>query len=98
MSLRRASGVLLHPTSFPTRFGVGDLGPEAFRFVDWLFEARQQVWQVLPLGPPDSHGSPYTSVSSLAGKAAIRNKLITWSLGLVQWCSSNRRETFRDVG
>src|SRR5438874_2992319 len=60
--LSRSSGVLLHPTSLPG----GRLGPEAFRFVDWLAEARQSWWQVLPLGPPDEHGSPYTSSSAFA--------------------------------
>ena len=47
----RGSGVLLHPTSLPGRYGIGDLGQEAFRFVDFLVRARQSFWQVLPLGP-----------------------------------------------
>jgi 4-alpha-glucanotransferase len=59
---RRSSGVLLHPTSLPG----GRLGPEAFRFVDWLADAGQAWWQVLPLGPPDAFGSPYTSSSAFA--------------------------------
>ena len=48
MKRRRSSGVLLHPTSFPGRLGIGDLGAEAYRFVDWLVAARQSLWQVLP--------------------------------------------------
>ena len=60
---RRASGVLLHVTSLPG----GRLGPEATRFVDWLADAGQRWWQVLPLGPPDEHGSPYASPSAFAG-------------------------------
>jgi len=63
MRLDRASGVLLHPTSLPG----GRLGPEAYRFVDWLVEAGQAWWQILPLGPPDDHGSPYTAASAFAG-------------------------------
>ena len=51
MPIQRASGVLLHPTSLPGGHGIGDLGPEAIRFVDFLARARQQYWQVLPLGP-----------------------------------------------
>jgi 4-alpha-glucanotransferase len=63
MALTRSSGVLLHPTSLPG----GRLGEEAYRFVDWLEEAGQSWWQVLPLGPPDEHGSPYRGRSAFAG-------------------------------
>ena len=59
---RRSSGVLLHVTSLPG----GRLGSEAYRFVDWLVEAGQSWWQVLPLNPPDPFGSPYTSSSAFA--------------------------------
>ena len=58
----RASGILLHPTSLPDR----RLGPGAYAFVDWLAAAGQSWWQVLPLGPPDDLGSPYTSASAFA--------------------------------
>jgi 4-alpha-glucanotransferase len=60
---RRAGGVLLHVTSLPG----GRLGREAYEFVDWLVEAGQSWWQVLPLNPPDAFGSPYTSSSAFAG-------------------------------
>ena len=63
----RSSGVLLHPTSLPG----GRLGREAYEFVDWLAEAGQSWWQVLPLGPPDAFGSPYTSPSAFAGSPAL---------------------------
>ena len=63
VGLTRSSGVLLHPTSLPG----GRLGDEAYRFVDWLAEAGQSWWQVLPLGPPDEHGSPYRGRSAFAG-------------------------------
>lgn len=63
----RASGVLLHPTSIPTAFGIGDLGPVAFSWIDWLADAGQKYWQVLPLVPTDSGDSPYQSPSAFAG-------------------------------
>jgi len=51
MALPRATGILLHPTSFPAPGGIGDFGPAAYRFVDFLVSARQGLWQILPLGP-----------------------------------------------
>jgi 4-alpha-glucanotransferase len=63
MVLTRSSGVLLHPASLPG----GRLGQEAYRFVDWLAAAGQSWWQVLPLHPPDEHGSPYKARSAFAG-------------------------------
>ena len=71
MSSTRTSGILLHPTSLPSRFGIGDLGPEAYRFLDWLAGAEQQMWQVLPLSPPDEDWSPYQSFSALAGNPLL---------------------------
>src|SRR3954471_20035268 len=62
MNLPRTAGVQLHPTSLPS----GRLGPEAYAWVDWLAEAGQTWWQMLPLGPPDQHGSPYASRSAFA--------------------------------
>jgi 4-alpha-glucanotransferase len=67
MARERSSGVLLHPTSLPG----GRLGREAYRFVDWLADAGQRWWQVLPLGPPDAHGSPYNTVSAFASSPAL---------------------------
>jgi 4-alpha-glucanotransferase len=65
----RQLGVLLHPTSLPGRFGIGDLGPEARRFVDWLARAGARLWQVLPVCPPaaDDGVTPYVSGAALAG-------------------------------
>jgi 4-alpha-glucanotransferase len=63
VNLPRSSGILLHVTSLPG----GTLGPAAYSFVDWLAAAGQSWWQVLPLGPPDRSGSPYTSSSAFAG-------------------------------
>lgn len=67
----RASGILLHPTSLPGRFGVGDLGPEAFHFADWLAAAGQRLWQVLPLGPVGYGESPYQLFSAFAGNPLL---------------------------
>jgi 4-alpha-glucanotransferase/glycosidase len=63
----RGAGVLLHPTSLPG----GDLGPHAYRFVDWLAAAGQKWWQILPLNPPDFGGSPYQSASAFAGSPGL---------------------------
>ena len=63
----RTSGVQLHPTSLPN----GTLGPDAFAFVDWLAEAGQTWWQMLPLGPPDRYGSPYKSASAFAASPEL---------------------------
>lgn len=67
MPFQRASGLLVHPTSFPSPFGMGDIGPAAYEFVDFLTETGQQIWQVLPLGPTGHGNSPYMSYSSMAG-------------------------------
>ncbi len=63
----RSSGILLHITSLPGPHGVGDLGPSAYRFVDWLQQAGQSLWQVLPLNPVGPGDSPYMSASAFAG-------------------------------
>jgi 4-alpha-glucanotransferase len=67
MDTKRASGILLHPTSLPGRHGIGDLGPEALRWVDFLAGAGQKLWQVLPLGPTGFGDSPYQCFSAFAG-------------------------------
>jgi 4-alpha-glucanotransferase len=70
---RRGSGILLHPTSLPSRFGVGDLGPTAYRFVDSLERSAQSYWQILPLSPtePGRGNSPYNSSSAFAGNPLL---------------------------
>jgi len=67
----RKSGILLHPTSLPGPHGIGDLGPSAYHFVDWLVSARQRLWQVLPLCPIGPGNSPYASVSAFAGSPLL---------------------------
>jgi 4-alpha-glucanotransferase len=71
MSFPRASGILLHPTSLPSRGGIGDFGPSAYAFADFLASARQGLWQVLPLGPLGFGNSPYSSTSAFAGNPLL---------------------------
>jgi len=79
---RRVSGVLLHPTSLPGP-GIGDVGPEAFRFVEWLADAGQTFWQILPLGPVDPEGSPYNGLSALAGNPLLISPERLFEEGLI---------------
>ncbi len=67
----RTSGILLHPTSLPGKYGIGSLGIEAYNFVDWLADSGQQIWQILPLGPTDFSHSPYQCYSAFAGNADL---------------------------
>jgi 4-alpha-glucanotransferase len=67
MSFKRSSGILLHPTSLPGPYGIGDLGPQAYRFVDWLESTGCKLWQILPLGPTGYGDSPYQCFSAFAG-------------------------------
>jgi 4-alpha-glucanotransferase len=67
----RSAGLLLHPTSLPGRFGIGDLGPDAVAVLDWMRDAGLSVWQVLPLGPTGYEHSPYNSFSAFAGNPLL---------------------------
>jgi 4-alpha-glucanotransferase len=67
----RLSGVLLHPTSLPGSCGIGDLGPAAYRFIDFLEAAGQSLWQILPLGPTGFGDSPYQCFSAFAGNPLL---------------------------
>jgi 4-alpha-glucanotransferase len=71
MSFPRLTGILLHPISLPSRGGIGDFGPAAYEFLDFLAAARQGLWQVLPLGPPANGNSPYSSTSAFAGNPLL---------------------------
>ena len=71
MRFSRAAGVLLHPTSLPSRYGIGDLGRHAYTFVDFLEKSGQSLWQVLPLGPTGYGDSPYQSFSAFAGNPLL---------------------------
>jgi 4-alpha-glucanotransferase len=73
MIKRRASGILLHITSLPSNYGIGELGPAAYKFADFLAEAKQSFWQVLPLNPLGSsnQNSPYSCLSAFAGNTLL---------------------------
>lgn len=71
MNFPRSSGILLHPTSLPGPFGIGDLGPEAYAFAEFLEAAGQGLWQVLPLGPTGYGNSPYACYSAFAGNTLL---------------------------
>ena len=71
MLSERSSGILLHPTSLPSHAGIGDFGPAAYAFADFLFQARQSFWQILPLSPPGLGDSPYSAISAFAGNPLL---------------------------
>ena len=71
MNFPRASGILLHPTSLPGPFGIGDLGPAAYVFADFLIKSGQSLWQMLPLGPTGYGDSPYACYSAFAGSTLL---------------------------
>jgi 4-alpha-glucanotransferase len=83
MRMDRLSGLLLHPTSLPGPFGIGDLGPGAFSFIEALVEARQGLWQVLPLGPTGYGDSPYAPFSSFAGNELLLSPELLAEEGLI---------------
>ncbi len=82
---KRRSGILLHITSLPSVYGVGDLGPEAYKFVDFLTGAGQKFWQVLPLNPTDPicGNSPYSSISAFAGNTLLISPDLLFEEGLL---------------
>jgi 4-alpha-glucanotransferase len=69
--LQRRSGILLHPTSLPSNYGIGDLGPELYAFIDYLHKYGQSLWQILPLGPTGYGNSPYQCFSAFAGNSVL---------------------------
>lgn len=81
---QRRAGVLLHPSSLPGTPGNGDLGAEAFRFVDWLAEGGFGVWQMLPLGPTHADGSPYQCLSVHAGDPCYINLVLLEEKGWLE--------------
>ncbi len=71
MEFERQSGIFLHPTSLPGKYGIGTLGKEAYEFVDFLAESKQKLWQICPLGPTGYGDSPYQALSSFAGNPML---------------------------
>src|SRR4030067_1809274 len=82
---RRGSGILMHISSLPSPYGIGDLGPAAYRFADFLLETRQCLWQILPLNPTSTaHGnSPYSSFSAFAGNPLFISPDVMLTDGLI---------------
>jgi 4-alpha-glucanotransferase len=82
---KRKSGILLHITSLPSKYGIGDLGPEAYRFADFLSETKQAYWQILPLNPTLTvfGNSPYSSYSTFAGNYLLISPELLYTKGLL---------------
>lgn len=83
MEQNRAAGVILHPTSLPGPDGIGDLGPEAYRWIDFLYRSGCQLWQVLPLGPTGYADSPYQCFSAFAGNPYLISATMLLDQGLL---------------
>ena len=83
MDSRRVSGLLLHITSLPSAYGIGDLGPAAYRFADRLAAMGQGLWQVLPIGPVGHGASPYSSLSTFAGNPLLISPEPLCEIGLL---------------
>lgn len=81
---KRLSGILLHPTSMPSPYGIGDLWKEAYRFIDFLEKAGQHLWQILPLTPTGFGDSPYQSFSAFAGQPLLISPEHLVELGLLR--------------
>lgn len=94
MKFTRAAGILLHPTSLPGPFGIGDLGPSAYRFVDWLAGSGCRLWQVLPLGPTGYGNSPYQCFSAFAGNPYLISPELLVRDGLLSEADLNDRPSF----
>lgn len=80
---KRYSGILVHPTCFPSGYGIGDLGDNAYEFIDYLVSAGQSLWQVLPLGPTGYGDSPYQGFSAFAGQPLIISPQKLADIGLL---------------
>lgn len=95
---KRGSGILLHITSLPSQFGIGDLGPDAYRLVDFLSQAGQRYWQVLPLNPtnPGGGNSPYYSSSAFAGNALLISPELLEKEGLLSKSDFGDAHDFKD--
>jgi 4-alpha-glucanotransferase len=91
MKFERSGGILVHPTSLPGPYGIGDLGPQAYRFVDWLVSTGSKLWQILPLGPTGYGDSPYQCFSAFAGNPYLISFDLLLDDGLLA------REDLKDV-
>jgi 4-alpha-glucanotransferase len=96
MRFSRSSGILLHPSSLPGPYGIGELGPEAYRFADFLRDSGQRIWQVLPLGPTGYGDSPYQCFSAFAGNPLLISLDTLGDRGYLNARDLNERPEFPD--
>lgn len=94
MTFNRSSGILLHPTSLPGSYGIGDIGPQAYRFIDWLVSTGSKLWQVLPLGPTGYGDSPYQCFSAFAGNPYLISPEDLYTEGLLTQDDLNKKPAF----
>ena len=94
MKFNRSAGVLLHPTSLPGRYGIGDIGPQAYRWLEFLSEAGCGLWQILPLGPTGYGDSPYQCFSAFAGNQYLISPVILRDQGLLSDSDINNTPLF----
>lgn len=94
MKFDRASGILLHPTSLPGGYGIGDLGAQAYAFVDWLAGTGCKLWQILPLGPTGYGDSPYQCFSAFAGNPYLISPDVLIQDGLLTQADLSDAPTF----
>ncbi|MDY6868925.1 MAG: 4-alpha-glucanotransferase, partial [Chloroflexota bacterium] len=94
MEQNRASGILLHPTSLPSPDGIGDLGPEAYRWIDFLDRTGCQFWQILPLGPTGYGDSPYQCFSAFAGNPYLISSTVLLDQGFLTKSDLSDRPDF----
>jgi len=94
MELKRSCGLILHPTSLPGPFGIGSLGEQAFKFIEFLHSSGQSFWQVLPLGPTGYGNSPYQSPSSFAGNPLLIDPLKLAEKGFLPGAALNEIPPF----
>jgi len=94
MRFARRSGTLMHPTSLPGRHGIGDLGNEAYRFVDFLATSGQSYWQVLPLSPTGYADSPYQTLSAFAGNPLLISLEKLAGIGHLSWADLENAPAF----
>jgi 4-alpha-glucanotransferase len=92
----RSSGILLHPTSLPSPFGIGDLGDSAFEFADFLKSSGQRYWQMLPVGPTGYGDSPYQCFSAFAGNSLLISPVRLMEEGLVTAADLESAPNFRE--
>lgn len=97
MEFGRSAGILLHPTSLPSNYGIGDLGNDAYKFLDFLKDAGQTLWQVFPLGPTGYGDSPYQCFSAFAGNPLLVSPDLLIEDGLLTEDDVSDKGTFNPI-